>query len=471
MSYDANLRNLTNFERAAEGRKQLLVVLNDCGASQQDVALIDLQRQYFHRYGAHLNKALLRQYFGKGHLLPISQIFMNKDVDVQTEPQQTGSLFFKFKRPLAEALEDKNFMYENKKPVCVAATVPKDLNIEKKRNLVPISMSTQYPGYKHVEPYNNYVAENMYEHHSLKQAMQPKEDIISKPSYNLPQPYMEPKKSNPKELVDCLISESYISGLNNLGLSNKRDRDVLNEDLVEKPRNRGVPAEKRWDCDSAKDDSASENGSSSTDTDELEAGNIQIAREAEQEKLKSKQQYIVPSFSSRASVDADSALGPRSSHAEKHYRKVAQERRDKEERCKELRKELQTGRSSDAQKKNKEAEKEMLRGIQHQKKAGNNGALDDKRPKWVEKHARNNNFDEDEVEVDEEEYSSDIDLGGRDKIILSKPHNKNDLIGKKVDEAYQKLMKVDEQLAAKFVAKLEKNIHCFMHVMGLEDDD
>lgn len=38
---------------------------------------------------------------------------------------------------------------------------------------------------------------------------------------------MEPKKSNPKELVDCLISESYISGLNNLGLSNKRDRDVL----------------------------------------------------------------------------------------------------------------------------------------------------------------------------------------------------------------------------------------------------
>lgn len=103
--------------------------------------------------------------------------------------------------------------------------------------------------------------------------------------------------------------------------------------------------------------------------------------------------------------------------------------------------------------------------------AGNNCALDDKRPKWVEKHARNNNFDEDEVEVDEEEYSSDIDLGGRDKIILSKPHNKNDLIGKKVDEAYQKLMKVDEQLAAKFVAKLEKNIHCFMHVMGLEDDD
>lgn len=37
-------------------------------------------------------------------------------------------------------------------------------------------------------------------------------------------------------------------------------------------------------------------------------------------------------------------------HAEKHYRKVAQERRDKEERSKELRKELQTGRSSDAQK-------------------------------------------------------------------------------------------------------------------------
>lgn len=53
-------------------------------------------------------------------------------------------------------------MYENKKPVCVAATVPKDLNIEKKRNLVPISMSTQYPGYKHVEPYNNYVAEVVF---------------------------------------------------------------------------------------------------------------------------------------------------------------------------------------------------------------------------------------------------------------------------------------------------------------------
>ena len=76
------IREMTISEKVIEGRRRMLTCLDNIGAQEESVDLLELQKDYLRTFGSYLNKDELRSYFCKTHIKQIFHVYMHKDVEM-----------------------------------------------------------------------------------------------------------------------------------------------------------------------------------------------------------------------------------------------------------------------------------------------------------------------------------------------------------------------------------------------------
>lgn len=115
------------------GKSRIYLTLDEIGGSKDYISYQKLQQEYLNANQVALDRTEIKKYFRKTHIKSVVRDFMYDDIDVKTDANQTGSLFFKLKRPLDEIITE----CENAMQIRCEENRPKKKKKKKKQASVP----------------------------------------------------------------------------------------------------------------------------------------------------------------------------------------------------------------------------------------------------------------------------------------------------------------------------------------------